>query len=335
MVSSDQIATSKEIQKRTGTTFYFATRLLPDRVRRATYVLYAFFRIADEVVDGDQSLSADEQATELARLRAEALGERKPEGEVMRAFRSIADRYDIADGDINAFVDAMATDIDTSRYPTYDDLQAYMDGSAGAVGLMMTSIMQPEDPERARPHARALGEAFQLTNFLRDVREDVLDRDRIYLPQTTLERYGVTDEQIERLEMDENFADVMRHELERTEGIYRDGVRGIKLLPSDCQFPVLLAAVLYAEYHRLIRAVDYDVLNNEPSLSLTRMTSLLVKTGFYWLRWHDPERVFDAVSAVECTVQTDDSDRTSRLDLDSELEESETDSSPRDTIPAR
>lgn len=70
----------------------------------------------------------------------------------------------------------MATDIETSRYDTYADLEAYMRGSAAAVGVMMTAIMEPDMEEAALPHAVKLGEAFQLTNFLRDVREDILDR---------------------------------------------------------------------------------------------------------------------------------------------------------------
>jgi len=299
MVTREQVAASKAIHRTTGRTFYVATRLLPRRVRRATYVLYAFFRIADEVVDDAGDASADRQRATLERLRAEGLGERPTTDPVLAAFRELRERNGIADADVEEFVAAMEVDVEKRRYDTYRELEAYMGGSAVAVANMMTAIMRPADPELARPHAAALGEAFQLTNFLRDVREDVVERDRIYLPRTTRDAFGVDDDQVVALRMSEGFAGVMRTELDRTEALYRHGVAGIRLLPRDCQFPVLLAAVLYAEYHRLIRRQGYDVLSTPPTLSRSRTLLLYVRTRWQWFRHRDPETVFYAVSPVE------------------------------------
>jgi phytoene synthase len=173
-----------------------------------------------------------------------------------------------------------------------------MDGSAAAVGRMMTAIMEPSDPEAALPHATALGEAFQLSNFLRDVREDIEDRDRIYLPQATLEEYGVTEEQLLNFECDDQFREAMEQELQRAEALYREGVEGIEHLPEDCQFAVLLAAVLYADHHREIRRRDNDVLSTTPSLSTARKLYLLCKTRLYWAIESDPVAVFRRVSVV-------------------------------------
>lgn len=298
MVKQDHLARSKAIHRRTGRTFYQATRLLPERVRNATYVLYAFFRVADEIVDDADGTPPEEQRWELESLRTQALGEADPERPVLAAFQVVKDENDIDDADIEAFIDAMVTDIETSRYETYDELEAYMDGSAAAVGRMMTAVMSPDDPETARPHATALGKAFQLTNFLRDVREDIVEHDRIYLPQATLADHDVTEAQIARFEMDGDFAAAVRSELVRTEELYRRGVAGIKYLPEDCQFPVLLAAVLYADHHRLIRDHDYDVLNNEPELGTVRKLVLTVRTRWHWQWSADPEAVFHRVSAL-------------------------------------
>ncbi len=297
MVDDTQLAESKAIHRRTGTTFYVATRLLPERVRHATYVLYAFFRVADEIVDDPNGPPPAEQREQLDRLRDGALGG-ETEDSVVAAFSDLRQRYDIPDTAVEEFVDAMETDIDTNSYGTHEELDEYMGGSAAAVGEMMTAVMQPGDPEIARPHARRLGEAFQLTNFLRDVREDVVERDRIYLPRTALEEHGVTETQIQRFGMDGDFAALMRSELERTETRYREGVAGIKYLPDDCQFPVLLAAVLYADHHRLIRERGYDTLSATPELSSARKLSLLVRTRWHWLWNTDPETVFAKVSTV-------------------------------------
>ena len=314
MVTDDGVSQGKEIQRRTGTTFHFATRLLPTRIREATYVLYAFFRVADEVVDDAEGVPPDDQRRELERLRAAALGEEprasENEGEqsaddaVLAAFAEMRDRHGIDEADVHAFVDAMLTDVTKDRYESYEELRAYMDGSAAAVGRMMTAVMDPDEYEAALPHATALGEAFQLTNFLRDVGEDAVERDRVYLPTTTLEEYGVDPESVLDLEYSEAFADAMRHEMRRTERLYQDGVAGIQYLPEDCQFAVTLAAVLYADHHRLIREREFDVLSVTPELSTGRKVSLLVRTALNWAVLRDPEAVFYRVGAVPASAPT-------------------------------
>jgi phytoene synthase len=301
MVDSTQLAESKGIHRRTGTTFYFATRLLPERVRHPTYVLYAFFRIADEIVDDPGDRSPADQRADLERLREEALGERDASDPVLAAFSEVRETHGIDDAEVNAFVDAMLTDIETDRYESYADLEAYMHGSAAVVGHMMTAIMGTDEPAVARPHAGALGEAFQLTNFVRDVREDIVERDRIYLPQTTLADHGVSEEQLARFEMDEAVTGAIRTELRRAEDLYREGVAGIKYLPEDCQFAVLLAAVLYADHHRLIRDRDLDVLSATPQLSTTRKLYLVARTRWEWVWNKDPEAVFESVGPLSRT----------------------------------
>ena len=299
-MNENQIRRGKAIQRRTGRTFHLATRLLPKRIRYPTYVLYGFFRIADEVVDAAETPAPDEQARRLEKLRDEALGNREPDDPVMMAFQDLKDHHGIADEEVDAFVDAMESDIDTDRYETTADLDAYMRGSASAVGVMMTDIMGLDDEayEQALPHAVALGKAFQLTNFVRDVREDVVDRDRIYLPREVLREHGVDPADVETLEFTPEIADAVEAELKRAERLYREGVAGIRYLPEDCQFAVLAAAVLYAEHHRLIRNRDFDVISETPDLGLARSLSVLARARWHWLWNKDPEAVFRRVSAV-------------------------------------
>lgn len=288
----------KAIHRETGQTFYYATRLLPERIREQTYVLYGFFRIADEVVDDGADKSPDRKREELEDIREAALGRRETDEPVVEAFAEIREEAGIPEREVEAFIDAMLADIDTDRYGTYEDIEEYMRGSAAAVGNMMTAIMDVDRPETARPHAMALGEAFQLTNFLRDVREDIRELDRIYLPMETLERYDVSPEQIEREECTPEFRRAIRSELRRAEQRYRTGVEGIEHLPEDCQFAVVLAAVLYAEHHRLIRKQDFDVLSARPELSHPRKVWVVAKTWWNWRRYRDPVTVFRRVSAV-------------------------------------
>jgi phytoene synthase len=294
----------KTIHRETGQTFYYATRLLPERIREQTYVLYGFFRVADEVVDDSSERPPESQRDQLERIRSAALGTAPAEEPVIEAFSEIREAEGIADGEVDEFIDAMCSDIDTNRYETYEDLERYMRGSAAAVGNMMTTIMDAEQPDKARPHAMALGEAFQLTNFIRDVREDIRELDRIYLPIETLDQYGVTVEQIEREEFTPEFRWAVRSELRRAEQLYREGVEGIEYLPEDCQFAVVLSAVLYADHHRLIRKQDYDVLTTRPELSTPRKLYLVAKTWWNWRRYNDPVTVFRRVSAVPADETT-------------------------------
>jgi phytoene synthase len=108
----------------------------------------------------------------------------------------------------------------------------------------------------------------------------------------------VTEEEVKNFEFSDDFRAAMRDELARTEALYREGVAGIKYLPEDCQFAVLLAAVLYADHHRAIRRCGYDVLSETPSLSTGRKLWLLARTRLAWARTKEPETVFRRVSVV-------------------------------------
>ncbi len=309
MVDSTQLSESKSIHRKTGKTFYYATRLLPERVRHPTYVLYAFFRIADEVVDNPGGLSKTEQLEQLRTIEAAALGRELSDDPVLTAFSEIRERYEIPDTEIEEFIDAMVADIETARYETYDELESYMSGSAAAVGVMMTIIMETDEKERALPKARRLGEAFQLTNFLRDVGEDIADRDRIYIPQSTLEACGADPADIERRRFTDEIGAAIERELRRAERLYREGIQGIKYLPQDCQLPVLTAAVLYADHHRLIREQGNDTVTNTPSIGTVRKLTLVAKTRLYWTWSKDPEAVFAKVAQLP-TIEEDSTPRT-------------------------
>jgi phytoene synthase len=313
-VKESQLNRGKAIHKETGQTFYYATRLLPERIRTPTYVLYGFFRIADEVVDGDQGLTPTEQREQLEHIREAALGNVETDEPVVDAFAHLRAEHGIPAGEIDAFLDAMVSDIDTDRYETYEDLEGYMRGSAAAVGRMMTALMDPDNREAAIPHAGKLGEAFQLTNFVRDVREDIRELDRVYLPMETLEAYDVTVDQLRSERCTPEFRQAVQAEVRRAEQLYRQGVAGIEYLPKDCQFAVLLAATLYAEHHRLIRKQNFDVLSTRPSLSTARKLWVVSKTYWNWRRFEDPVTVFRRVSPIpETDGRAPDADETPHI----------------------
>ncbi|MFS8100067.1 phytoene/squalene synthase family protein [Lentzea alba] len=179
-------AACRRINARYGKTFFLATRLLRPEQRPAVHALYAFARWADEIVD---AAGVDDRAGELDRL--ERLLDKEPANPVLQALTDTMRRYDIDRVLFTDFLASMRMDLDVTEYADLDALGVYMHGSAEVIGLQMLPVLGTVVPrEEAAPHAAELGVAFQLTNFLRDVGED-LDRGRVYLPQDVLGAHGV------------------------------------------------------------------------------------------------------------------------------------------------
>jgi phytoene synthase len=149
MVEKTQVARSKRIQRRTGKTFHVATRVLPERIRRPTYVLYGFFRIADEIVDAPDTGPPDEQRAELERLRRAALGEERTDDPVLDAFATVCAERGIDEADVHAFVDAMASDIDTDRYETAREAVLDADSWVGRAITEWNRRADTDDPDPA------------------------------------------------------------------------------------------------------------------------------------------------------------------------------------------
>lgn len=291
-----KIEKSRKIHKKTGKTFYFATKLFPKDIREETYVLYAFFRKSDDVVDTLNP--TDNQDEKLESFKKQATGIEEPDDPVIEAFNKVRKSKSISDGNIESFIDAMKIDIDKNDYETYEELEDYMDGSAASVGRMMTEIIDPDKEQKALDHATSLGIAFQMTNFIRDVGEDIDLYDRVYLPKTTRDKYNVTREDIENKNLNDRFKKLLEEEMQRTERIYEHGVKGIKYLPEDAQFPIFLSAVFYSDYHRMIRNKNYDVLNNQYDISKIRKIKLLFRSYWKWRKIDDPFEAFKRTSTI-------------------------------------
>ena len=152
------------------------------------------------------------------------------------------------------FFGAMRMDLTVTSYRTWRDLCGYMEGSAAVIGEMMLPVLEPTSPAATAP-ARSLGLAFQLTNFLRDVGED-LDRGRVYMPQEDLERFGVD---ITLRRATPEWKAFLAYEIERNRALYAFADTGIALLPPRSARCVGTARVLYSRILDRIEAADYDV----------------------------------------------------------------------------
>ncbi|EYT79661.1 phytoene synthase, partial [Streptomyces sp. Tu 6176] len=259
----------RRLNARHGRTYFLATRLLPVERRPAVHALYGFARRADDIVDDlDGTRTAEERDRALRRLEdGLAHGLRTGEGTepVVRALADTAGRYGIAHTLFADFLASMRSDLHVTDYATYADLRAYMHGSAAVIGLQMLPVLGTVvSREEAAPHAAALGVAFQLTNFLRDVGED-LDRGRVYLPADLLAAHGADRSLLEwsrrtgRTDARIRAALVAAEEL--TRGVYRAAEPGIALLDPRTRPCIRTAFTLYGGILDAIADQGYPVLH--------------------------------------------------------------------------
>ena len=238
----------RQLHARHGRTYYLATLLLPRWKRRHVHALYGFTRYADEIVD-DLASTLD-RAGQAAALRAfrdrffAGLNGAPVQDPVLPAVLHTVRAFDLDVTDFERFLDSMAMDLTVTGYRTYDDLCGYMEGSAAVIGTMMAPILESADPPAAREHARQLGLAFQLTNFLRDIGED-LERGRVYLPATDLERFGVTRADLAAPRATPAVAELLAFEVGRAKAHYRAAAPGIGLLAPSSRPCVQVAFDLY------------------------------------------------------------------------------------------
>jgi 15-cis-phytoene synthase len=267
----DSYELCRQIHRTYSRTYYFSTRLFPPEVRPHVHALYAFMRYADEIVDNPGAIPAEEQHAALERLEAQTL--RAITGDyvlnpILWAFANTVRTRGIELKNIMAFMESMKMDTHIFRYPTYEDLEVYTYGSAAVVGLMMCRVAGVAD-ERAEPHAKALGVAMQLTNFLRDIGED-WRRGRLYLPLEDLEHFGYAEEELGSAVVDRRFVQLMRFEANRARRLYEVADEGMRYIPKGRRYPVLVARKLYATILDRMEAQHYDVFARRAELSLAR-----------------------------------------------------------------
>ncbi|MEU5551777.1 MULTISPECIES: phytoene/squalene synthase family protein [unclassified Micromonospora] len=255
----------RELHKRHGRTYYLATRLLPAWKRRHVHALYGFTRYADEIVDQTEELPPPARAARLddwgGRFIAGLHGEQVDDPLLPAVLHTIA-VFDLDREDFAAFLKSMAMDLTVTSYRTYAHLLDYMEGSAAVIGTMMLPILGSSAPAAAREPARQLGFAFQLTNFVRDVAED-LDRGRTYLPEEDLAAFGLTHEDLLACRAagraTEPVRELIRHEVDRAQTHYAAAAPGVLLLDPASQACIRTAYALYGGILDEVAAQDYDV----------------------------------------------------------------------------
>lgn len=288
----------RQIAAEHGRTYFLATRLLAPDQRPAVHALYGFARHADDILDDpDPGIGVSVRAERLQRLSDRFFGGGDHHDEpVLAAVDDTVRRYGIPEDLFEDFLASMRMDLTVTDYPDRTSLDRYMRGSAEVIGLQMLPILGTVCPaDEAAPYAAALGRAFQLTNFLRDVAED-LTRNRIYLPADELAAHGVDRELMvwchahHRTDARVRAALAAQHAVTRR--IYRFAADGIALLAPRSRPCVQTALTLYSEILDRVEANDFSVFSERATVGTGRRVQVagcaLVRA--WWVRTRRADR---------------------------------------------
>lgn len=278
--------TCDQITRKSASNLALAFVLLPPRKRAAMSALYAFCREVDDVADED-SVPLPKRREQLAAWRGDirkACEGGVPEFQVNRELQPFILEHKLPFHLFAELVEGVEMDLDQDRFPDPSALEVYCYRVASVVGLLSIEIFGYTDP-RCREYADALGKALQLTNILRDIGEDAA-RGRIYVPQSEMARFGVTEEEILARQTSDRFEALAASLAGRAREFY---ARARALLPPADRRSMVAAELMGTVYWRLLRRIEkrrFPVLGDEPvrlgkghKLALVFLAWCRVKTG--------------------------------------------------------
>ncbi len=271
-MSPDEYCQQRTAQS--GSSFYYSFLFLPSERRRAITALYAFCREVDDVVDECTDPGIARIKLNWWRTEIDLMLQGAPTHPVSKALHPHLAPFKLDSQHLHAIIDGMAMDLDEVRYPDFAALKNYCWLVAGVVGILSASIFGATRPETLQ-YAEKLGLAFQLTNIIRDVGEDVR-MGRIYLPQDELAQFGVTEADLLAARHSVKFEELMRFQAKRAQTAYDEAFALLPAADRRAQRPGLIMAAIYRTLLDEIERDGYRVLDRR--ISLTPVRKL-------WLAW--------------------------------------------------
>jgi len=264
----------EQLTRRAARNFYYGLKLLPEPKRSAMFALYAYMRLVDDIADGDDGQSHEDRAADLEQWRQEThavlaghLPELDESHDLWPAVEEMAHTYRLPAHLFDDVIAGQQQDLQFTGFETFEPLREYCYRVAGVVGLASIYVWGFEGGAETQALAVDRGIAFQLTNILRDLREDAANN-RIYLPSDELAEFGVTPEDLRSARGGQRFLDLMRFQIERAESFYTRSAALDERVAADSR-PTLIT--MTEIYRRLLRKVAQEperVLHERVSLSL-------------------------------------------------------------------
>ena len=272
LMTPDEYCQNKAAQS--GSSFYYSFRFLPPDRRRAITALYAFCREVDDVADEVSDVNI--ASAKLGWWRAELanLFQGHPQHPVTKALAPATKLFGVDQARLNEIIDGMEMDLTRHRYHDFESLKLYCHRVAGVVGQLSAGIFGYTNP-KTLDYAEHLGLAFQMTNIIRDVGEDAR-RDRIYLPQDELVKFGVTTADILAARQTPAFQQLMSYQTQRAKSLYSAAFEALSPEDRRPQRPGLIMSAIYRTLLDEIERDGFNVLTQR--ISLTPMRKL-------WIAW--------------------------------------------------
>ncbi|MEX0677327.1 MAG: presqualene diphosphate synthase HpnD [Pirellulales bacterium] len=255
----------QRIARRSASSFYYSFLLLPRPKRMAMCALYAFLRRTDDLGDSSASVAERRAALEAWRVALVRSTNGEYDDPLLPALSDTIDTFGVPIVHLESVIDGVEMDLEPRRYETFEQLEQYCHRVASAVGLACLRIWGSSGGEAEEP-ARRCGVAFQMTNILRDLKEDAA-RNRIYLPREDFDRFGYTVDDLRAGVRDERFRQLMRFEIDRTEKLYEQGARLEHSLAPDGRRIFGSMMAVYRALLDEIKRKDGDVLTTRVRLS--------------------------------------------------------------------
>lgn len=268
----------RRITRRHAKTFYMATRFLPNHKQRGIFAIYSLCRYVDDLVDEaeDQQLSHQDIKRRLdlwkQKLQDTYAG-RSSDHPVLIAFSDVLRRYHIPIEMPFELMEGVGMDLFKNRYESFDEVYDYSFKVASIVGLMTSQVFGYQSNE-ALGYAVDLGIAMQLTNILRDVGED-LEKNRIYLPQDELRKFGVSEEDLFNHKLTDSVKELLAYQISRARRYYNRSDKGVAMLAEDSRLPVYLARHNYSRIMDKIEENSYNVFDLRAYLNTTEKLSII------------------------------------------------------------
>src|SRR5215471_13312429 len=253
--------------------FYYSFVLLSRQQRKAMCAIYAFMRYCDDLSDepGASRVAVQKWRGELE----DALEGRFSDHPLWPAFHHTVRRFGIPHEYFRQMIEGIESDLEPRRIETFDELYRYCYHVASVVGLTIIHIFG-FDTRSALPLAEKCGVAFQLTNILRDIREDA-ERGRIYIPAEDLRRFGVTEDDLRAGRRDEQFLRLMRFEAARARSYYTESAPLLELIHPRSKSSLLALISIYSRLLERIEGTNYDVFSRRVRLSLFEKSWIVVR----------------------------------------------------------
>jgi 15-cis-phytoene synthase len=277
-MESELIASYKSAQAvaRSRSNFYYSFVVLPSEKRRAFCAVYAFMRYCDDISDGDANPETKSAMLRDWRSQLDAVFAGTLQGNpILPAFRDTVTSFSIPAEYFHWVIDGAEMDLNVFQYETFDDLYKYCFNVASAVGLVCLQIFGFGEP-RAKKYAEQCGIAFQLTNILRDLREDA-ERGRIYLPVEDLRKFDYSPEELRKGIVDERFRKLMRFETARARKYYAAARELIPLVEPASRSALWAMIQIYERILNRIVQKQFDVFRNRIHLTHSEKISIALK----------------------------------------------------------